>query len=340
MVYSRSIAKAPDTVFPATRQRPAPGLIALLLLVALALAGPAAAQGPALGLAEYERLLREARAAAARGDRLEVEIAARPLAEAAAVLMPDGARAPVDNGWLAEELASPAPDLPMVTARLGALIDALAVTAPPAPPDALARLEEILARPPFGRPDAPPAEPGPFERFIIWLIEQLGRLFGPVADAAGGPPGTAASWLLTGLGAALVVAVLAVWLRGLRRTLGAEASLPSPAELAARDTADARAAAQELARAGEYRGAARLLALAALLWLDERGVLRYDPHQTNREHLARLRGRPAARDGLAPIVETADRVWYGGAPLDAAGYAEVERQVEALRAQEHADAAP
>lgn len=337
-------------MFSAIRQRPAPLGLALLLLVALAWAAPATAQPPALSLAEYERLLREARAAAARGDRLEVELAALPLAKAEAVLMPDGARAPVDNAWLADELVRPAPDLPMVAARLGALIDALALAAPPAPPDALERLEAILARPPFGRPDPGPVEPGPFERFIIWLIEQLGRLFEPVADAAGGAPGTVASWALTALGAALVVVVLTVWLRGLRRTLGAEASLPSPSELAARDTADARAAAEALARAGDYRGAARLLALAALLWLDERGVLAYDAHQTNREHLGRLRERPAAREGLAPlapsadalsvIVETADRVWYGGAPLDAAGYAAVERQVEALRAQGGDRAAP
>jgi hypothetical protein len=78
----------------------------------------------------------------------------------------------------------------------------------------------------------------------------------------------------------------------------------------------------------------RLLALAALLWLDKRGALPYDPHQTNREHLGRLRERPAARASLAPIVETADRVWYGGAPLDAAGYAEVARQVDGLPATE------
>jgi hypothetical protein len=311
-----------------------------MLLIALACVAPAAAQDPSISLGEYERLLREARAAAARGDRIDVELAARTLTSASAVVMPDGARALVDNGWLAAELARQTPDLPMVAARLGALIDALAVIAPPAPPDAHDRLQAILDAPPFGRTAQPPREPGPFERFIVWLFERLAELFQPVAEAAGGAPGTAASWLLTAFGTALVIAVLAIWLRGLRRTLQAEASLPSPAELAARDTADARAQARALAQSGDYRGAARLLALAALLWLDERGVLPYDPHQTNREHLSRLRDRAAARAGLAPIVETADRVWYGGAPLDAAGYAEVERQVEALRSVERDHAAP
>lgn len=324
-------------VYPAPRPWPAIGRCILLLLVALAWATPAAAQGQPLDLASYERLLREARAAAARGDRLEVEVAARQLADASAVAMPGGALAPVDNGWLAAELERPAPDLPMVAARLGALIDALAVVAPPAPPDAAQRLEQILARPPFGRPEAPPREPGPIDRFIEWLLRQLAGLFVPAAEAARGAPGTAVSWVLTALGAVLVGAVLFVWLRGLRRTLGAAATLASPGEQAARDTDDARAQAQALARAGDYRGAVRLMALAALLWLDERGSLRYDPHQTNREHLGRLRERPAARAGLAPIVETADRVWYGGAPVDAAGYAELERSVDALRAIERAD---
>ncbi len=322
-------------MYPVTRQlRVFRVAVGLLLLLAWGLStGPAAAQGQPLELARYESLLREARAAATRGDRLEVEQAAAALA-VTAVLMPDGTLAPVDTAWLTAELSKPTPDLPLVATRLGGLIDALAYVAPPAPPDAAERLEQILARPPFGRPDDTPNERGPLEEFIIWLLQQLGGLFRPVADIAAGAPGTAVSWLLIALGAALVLAVLGLWLRGLRRALGPTAAIASPAELAARDTADARAQAAALARTGDYRGAARLLALAALLWLDEGGILPYDPHQTNREHLGRLGERPAARAGLSPIVDTAERVWYGGAPLDAAGYAEVERQVEALRSLE------
>ena len=305
-----------------------------LVLIALVWVTPASAQAPTLDFAHYERLLREARAAAARGDRLDVLQVVPALTTATTITLPDGTLAPVDNRWLAAELAKPAPDLPMVAARLGALLDALATRSPPAPPEAIQRLDELLARPPFEQPTvpAPPREPNFLERFIQWLFELFGNLVEPVGDAATGEPGTAASWLLTALGAALVIAVLTIWLRGLRRTFHAETTLPSPAERAARDTAEARAQAAALARTGDYRGAARLLALAALLWLDEGRVLPYDPHQTNREHLGRLRERPTAHAGLRPIVETADRVWYGGAPLDATGYAEVERQVEALHA--------
>ena len=202
--------------------------LALLLLFGLAWATPAAAQGQALDLASYERLLREARAAAVRGDRLDVVQVAPALTTATHIRMPDGGSARVDNSWLAAELRKPAPDLPLVAARLGALIDALTTRAPPAPPDATSRLEDILAHPPFDQPAAAPREPGPFERFIQWLFERLAELFQPVAQAVAGTPGSAASWLLTAMGAALVVAVLVIWLRGLRRTLRAEAQGTAP----------------------------------------------------------------------------------------------------------------
>jgi hypothetical protein len=309
-----------------------PILFLILLLVALTWAAPAAAQGQTIDLADYERLLRAARAAAARGDRLDLDQLAPPLTQASGVLMPGGAVASVDNGWLSVELASSSPDLPLVAARLGALIDALAVGDPPDPAAASAQLEQILSRPPFSeRPREPSWLDQMLQRLLEWLFGQLEPVAEPMVDAATGPPGTLASWLLIALAAALIIAVLVVWLRGLRRATRAAATLPSPAELAARDTADAHAQAAALARAGDFRGATRLLALAALLWLDERGALPYNPHQTNREHLQRLRQHPELGDELAPVVETADRVWYGGAPLDAAGYAAVERQVAELR---------
>ncbi len=313
----------------------------LLLLGALWVAGlspllrvtPAAAQETALSLAAYEQALREARVAAERGDRISLELVAPRLISATAVALPGGGNAPVDNRWLAEELARPEPRLPLIAARLGALLDTLAGAGPPPPEDALQRLEDILARPPFGRSEPQPREPGALE----WFFERLARLFerldGPVGEAAG-HSATVAGWALLAAGSALVIAVLWLWLRGLRRTLRVEARLDAPPEAAIRNASEARERADELACRGEYREAVRVLALAALLWLDERGRLRYEPHQTNREHLARLRDRPPLHERLAPVVETADRVWYGGAPIDAQGYAEYARRVGELR--EHA----
>lgn len=310
-------------------------LLLLALLLALAWPQLAVAQAPPLDLATYEELLRAARAAAARGDRIGLAEVAPQLTEATTVRLPDGSAAPVDNRWLAEELARQIPRLDMVAARLGALIDALAAPPPSAPADAEQRLADILSRPPFADPEMP-REPSWLDRFLNWLAEQLGRIADPVGEAAAGQPGVAVSWVLTALGAALILAVLWLWLRGLGRTLRPTVALAPAASPEARDAADARAQARALASRGDYRAAVRLLALAALLWLDESGRLRYDAHQTNREHLARLGEQPQLRERLAPVVETADRVWYGNAPLDAAGYDAYERQVETLR-QEEAD---
>ncbi|PDW03167.1 DUF4129 domain-containing protein [Candidatus Viridilinea mediisalina] len=293
---------------------------------------PVAAQGQTLTLGEYDQQLRAARAAALRGDRLDLESSARSLIDARRILMPDGATVPVDNNWLALEMAANEPDLAFIALRLGALLDALAVGVPPNPAAAQAEREQIIASPPFSeRSQEPSWIMQQIQNFFEWFFRQIEPVVQPVADAAGGTPGTLASWLLTGIAIALALAVLLPWLQGLRRATRAEKTLTSPAELAARDTADAHAQATTFARKGDFRSATRMLTLAALLWLDERGTLNYNPHQTNREHLQRLRERPALRDGLAPVVETTDRVWYGGMPLDANGYAAIEQQVAALR---------
>lgn len=322
--------------------RPRQFLLLLSLCAVLLGVKPVAAQSEApLELARYEQVLREARAAALRGDRIDLELAARDLLAHPVVLMPDGSFAPADNAWLAAALAQTNPDLALIGARLGALLDALAFVAPPATADAPDRLSAILAAPPFAEQPRP-REPSAIERFFDellqrffeWLADQLGPIAAPVAEAASGPPGTLLAWTLTGLAAMLLIAALALWLRTARRHLRPVTNLPSPAERAARSTADARSQAAALAAAGNYRAAARMLALASLLWLDERGTLPYQAHQTNREHLGRLRERPAVRDQLAPVVETTDRVWYGGQPLDASEYAALERKVEALGHEE------
>jgi hypothetical protein len=311
-------------------------LIALALLAAFC-AAPATAQNRPVDLPAYEQLLREAQTAATRGDRISLDEVAPRLAGITGVRLPDGSVAPADNAWLADELARPFPRLELIAARLGALVDGLAAPPLSAPADAEARLEAILARPPFADASDEPREPGWLERFLDWLGDLLDDMAAPVGEAAGSTPGTLASWALVGAGTLLVVAVLIVWLRGLRQTLRPTAALPPPAAVEARDEADARAKAAQLARAGDYRGAVRLLALAALLWLDEGGQLRYDAHQTNREHLARLRDKPGLQRSLTPVVDTADRVWYGGAPMDDGSYAAYARQIDELR-ERQADA--
>lgn len=319
--------------------------IAIVLLVVAFAPQPGFAQNASIDLSEYEALLRAARTAAARGDRLDLEEIVARLQPLTAVRTPAGAMVPLDNSWLVEALDTPNPNLPAIAEQLGALIDALNYIGPPAPPDALTQLDQILSNPPFGQPDRPPREPGPIDRFFEWLFEQLFDWLEPVGEVAQGAADTnadAVSWVIVALGAALVIAVLVIWIKGMRRSLAPPAArLIDPDDPEANlSPADARNQARALAAQGDYRTATRLLYLSALLWLDERRALRYERHLTNREYLKRLEGRPELRNRMQPVVETFDQVWYGRQPLDAAGFAAYEQQVTALRETEDSPTAP
>lgn len=307
-----------------------PRLIAILLTLLLCLPGAVAAQAQPPTLADYERLLREAQAAAMRGDRLDLEQVAPALTAAESVQLPDGRLAPVDNRWLAEALDTANPDLPAIAERLGALIDALAYAGPAAPADAQQRLADLLSRPPFEQP-APPREPTLIDRFFQWLGEWLADLLQPVGEVAATTDGDLLSWGLVIIGGLLVAAVLAIWLRGLRRTLASDPQTLADDEEERLSAGEALGRANSLAQRGDYRTAVRYLYLSSLLWLDERRMLRYDRTLTNREYLTRLGERPDLRERLTPVVETFDRVWYGAAPLDAERFAAYEQQVARLR---------
>jgi hypothetical protein len=304
-------------------------LAALIAALALALLGAAAAHAQPIDLDAYLRLLREAHAAAERRDQIGLGQVAPALAAVRSVALPGGGSAPADNRWLAQALAAPRPDLPAITARLGALIDALSPPAGPPAADAEQRLRAILSQPPFSQAD-PPRAPSWLAQLLRWLFGLLGRAFSPVSQAAA-QGGGGLAWAMAAIGLLIVGAVLAVWLRGLRRALAPPARLRDADPEADLSAGEAAQRAADLARAGDYRRAARMLYLSSLLWLDESGRLRYERSLTNREHLDRLGDNPALRERLRPVVETFDRVWYGDLALDAVGFAAYERDVAALR---------
>ncbi len=303
--------------------------LALLALLALLCAPRAAlAQPPAPDLPTYEGWVREAFAAAQRSDRLGLEDAAERLVATERVLLPDGSAVSVDNHWLGDQLALTDPDLGLVSERLGALIDALAQPGSSAPGNAQERLREILSNPPFGQP----TESGPnwLGEFFDWLGRLLERMFEPLGNLPTGS-GNALAWVIAIVGGVLVVGVVIYLVLGVRRNLVREVHTDEDdpeANLTARTALDQ---AGDLARGGDYRTAVRFLYLSALLWLDERDLLRYDRALTNREYLEQVRDNPDLRARLAPIVETFDRVWYGHTPLDAGSFAAYRAQVEALR---------
>jgi hypothetical protein len=307
-----------------TRSLRARVLLLALLLPALCLAAPVAAQGTEADATTYATLAREALAAAQRRDRIGLQDAGARLAAVATVRLGDGTRVAVDNRWLAEATRSNDPNYPLIAARLGALVDALAAPSAPPPPDALDRLQRLLDGPPF-RDE--PQDPRLAEALRERLILLLARLFGATGNALFATPLGA---LIAATGLLLLLAVFVYLGLGLRRAVAGEAQ--------ARDDPEAHLTAQEayeqagaLARGGDRRTAVRYLYLAALLALDERGKLRYDRALTNREYLERAASDPALCARLAPVVETFDRVWYGHVPLDSAAFASYQAQVEALR---------
>jgi hypothetical protein len=142
-------------------------------------------------------------------------------------------------------------------------------------------------------------------------------------------PAELSQLLLVVAGTGAVIIVVVYFARGLQMQRAA-AETPAPDDDPTTST-EAHDRAAEAERASDYRSAVRYLYLACLLLLDERGLLRYDPALTNREHLQRAANQPQLADLLRPVVNTFDRVWYGFAPVDDALYQEFRQTVERLQ---------
>lgn len=320
-----------------------PYSILLLVFVTLLVGGRARpVQAAPLTYEDYRQLVTEAYAAAQRSDRIGLDERAEQLLAINEILLPDGSTSPVDNAWLREALVGEPPDYPVVIARLGAILDALGQprTAPDA--DALTRLAQVYEVPPFKDRALPSAWDrfwGAVGRAIARFFEQLfGNLPTPnPAPTTGGQSFSGLSptgWATLLIGLLLVLALIVYAVRGVRHSMVADARAQAEAdEVELLTAAEAIDQAQIEARAGNYRSATRHLYLSSLLWLEERGMLRYDRSRTNREYLQQLRGKPA-HDALAPVVDTFEQVWYGHRPLDATTFSDYERQVQALRANE------
>jgi Domain of unknown function (DUF4129) len=289
---------------------------------------PVFAQDQPPDLPTYTGWVREAFAAARRNDRLGLEDAAARLIATSSVRLTDRATIAVDNRWLREALGEAQPDIPAIAARLGAILDALAQPPSAAPANARDRLKQLLDMPPFKRSEED-AQPSWLRDFLEWLLRVLEQILRPIGRVTAATGNTVA-WVIGIVGLGLLLGIIAYMLRGLRRGMVADAQIDDDPE-AHLTAISALDQAGGLARGGDYRTAVRYLYLSALLWLDERNLLRYDRALTNREYLDRVRDNPALRARMTPIVDTFDRVWYGHIPIDADTFEAYREQVEMLR---------
>lgn len=231
-----------------------------------------------------------------------------------AVRLADGTVLTVDMRWLLEGIAGEG-EIPLTVARIRALLTyRSAFTTSGNEIDsrrALSTLERMAAGYQF--PDEPP--------------EPLANTQ-PVGFDLPIPSGLAEVILVVG-GAVLAGALLLYLARGLNVQATA---LPTPDHH--EDDPTTSSGAHDLAglseQAGDYRAAVRYLYLAALLTLDERGLIRYDRTLTNREHLAQIADRRELFDALRPVVNTFERVWYGFAVISEVEYREYREQVGRL----------
>lgn len=316
-------------------------LIALGLLAARpgSQAGFAMARLDAAGdpppIEEYWQQVNDALAAVRQARTLPVDERALVLARAAERLAPITSvqltkeqSAPVDNTALIAALHADSPDLDRLEARLAALAQAGRNWPHFTPhPQAFDKLAQVLARPEFQ-----PAERTPslleqwWDEFNRWLDRWLARLFfANEAQALG------IDWVIVLVGALTLAGLGLFFWRNVRAHLVREAALAH--EAAGQSPLSASAAARQaraLAAGADYRQAMRYMYLAALLVLDERGVLRYDQAMTNREVLRRAEqsADPRLAQALAPVVDTFDQVWYGFTPVDDQAYQTYTQQIE------------
>ncbi len=149
----------------------------------------------------------------------------------------------------------------------------------------------------------------PFDR----LVDLITRIVGEVLR---GP-------VVLGLALLVIFGLVLLYQRGLRSAIVRQAELPEGEALLPPTAAEALIFASREANGGRYREACHFVLLSALLSIEERGVARFDPSATNREHLAKLTAWPPLGRALERVVARFDRLWYGQDSVSEADYREL-----------------
>lgn len=134
-----------------------------------------------------------------------------------------------------------------------------------------------------------------------------------------------------GAGLVVVVALLLLYRFALRSAIVREVGAADALDVAGMTHEAALARAQELFETGHYRDASHYLLASVFLWCDARGLLRFAPTKTNREHLTQLRARPQLSAGLTPLVNRFDRLWYGQDTVSDSDYLDLAAMAAAVK---------
>ena len=308
----------------------------LLVTAAIALIRPHPTL--AVSLQEYRQAVVDALAildGATAGDEAAqtaaLNEASQVLTRAEAVETPGGRQVGTTNPALRASLADQ--NFRAAHADLTALLDALdgAIAAGAPLPDASRQLAAILAHPEFR-----PPEPGLVERLLGPMVEPLRlaweRFWRSLAArlSGTGTDGSGLVWLM--LGGLIVAGLVALMVGAFSGSVVSAARPADSRRLARAGPRASRARALELAASGDYRAAVHELHLATLLTLNERGLLRFRPHLTNREHLAGDQVREDLRPVLVPAIDVYDRLWYSGRAVGAEDWHRFRTLAEAVEA--------
>ena len=198
---------------------------------------------------------------------------------------------------------------------------------------ALARLEDILARPEYQFDQTRPwwqVLLAPVFDLIGYL---LARFIQTLVDTTAGREG----WFGLAVEAVCVVlfAVVLVYLiRAVRLSVTRDSQVGSVRLAERRERSDRLwQTAQQLAATGQLAEAVRLVYLSALYALDERALLHVESSLTNREHARQLSQlHPDVGQTFADVVQHYDRLRYGRYPVSDQTFAHLSGLVARARA--------
>ena len=295
--------------------------LGLLLLFFCSVLSPSAAGAKTISVGDYQQLLQDSLTRLQRDPQSAADVA-QQLESIDRVSITDQSTVQVDLSAVITWLTASPPQVDQAETSLStslAQFDHVGTTSVDQRTADQAQLDSILKRSEFQPNDSQHHTSifgwiGGHLRSITWPI------LGPIVHVVRRSLGGLAPWRTIGAIALVVIGILVVVgmvvgpVRGIRRLFGPRiARYAGDSPLAVQTAAQLRHEADDLARDSSYRLAIRTLYLAALVRLDERGLLRFERALTNREVLRSA----AAHDGatlsqrLAPLVERIDRFWYG-----------------------------